>query len=92
MQKNLPEGYHETMNCGMIAYEVPLEQYPRTYNKQPLSYVGLASQKNYFAIYLNCIEAGSDRQERLRAEFAKAGKKLDMGKSCIRFKATVTWP
>jgi hypothetical protein len=87
IQNNLPKGYRETMNWGMISYEVPLERYPKTYNKQPLAFAALAAQKNHFAVYLNCCEAGSDREERLRAEFAKAGKKLDMGKSCIRFKA-----
>jgi hypothetical protein len=85
--KNLPQGYREGINWGMIAYEVPLERYPDTYNKQPLGYVCLAAQKNYYALYLNAIDAGSEREGSLRAEFAKAGKKLDMGKSCIRFKA-----
>ena len=74
------------MNWGMIAYVVPLERYPNTYNKQPLNCAALAAQKNHFALYLNWIDAGSDRGEKLRAEFARAGKTLDMGKSCIRFK------
>jgi hypothetical protein len=84
---NLPEGYREAMNWGMIAYEVPLERYPKTYNKQPLSYAALAAQKAYYALYLNCIDVGSEREERLRSEFEEAGKKLDMGKSCVRFKS-----
>jgi Domain of unknown function (DU1801) len=86
IRRNLPKGYREAMNWGMIAYEVPLERYPDTYNKQPLCYAALASQKNYHAVYLDCFEAGPERDEKLRAEFAKAGKKLDMGKACIRFK------
>jgi Domain of unknown function (DU1801) len=84
--ENLPPGYREGMNWGMIAYEVPLERYPNTYNKQPLSYATLAAQKNHFALYLNCCEGGSSREATLRAEFQKVGKELDMGKSCLRFK------
>ncbi len=87
VRANLADGYRETMNWGMIAYEVPLKRYPKTYNKQPLSYVALAAQKSHYALYLNCIEGGSERGDRLRSEFKKAGKKLDMGKACIRFKS-----
>jgi hypothetical protein len=87
VKKNLPRGYHETLNWGMIAYEIPLERYPNTYNKQPLSCACLAAQKNHYALYVNCFAEGSARADTLRAEFVKAGKKLDMGKSCIRFKA-----
>jgi hypothetical protein len=86
IKKNLPHGYEETMRWGMISYEVPLTRFANTYNKQPLSYAALAAQKNYYAVYLNCISACSEREARLRAEFEKAGKKLDIGKACIRFK------
>jgi hypothetical protein len=74
------------MSWGMIGWEVPLEVYPDTYNKQPLAFAGLAAQKNHYALYLNCIQASEERTQRLSAAFAAAGKKLDMGKSCIRFK------
>ncbi|HKI37172.1 MAG TPA: DUF1801 domain-containing protein [Gemmataceae bacterium] len=84
--RNLPDGYQETMNWGMISYEVPLEQYPNTYNGQPLSYAALAAQKNYYALYLMCVCGDTKSGERLREEFRKAGKKLDMGKSCVRFR------
>ena len=83
---NLPDGFVERMNWGMISWELPLELYPDTYNKQPLVYAGLAAQKNHNALYLNCIYASDERALRLRERFAAAGKKLDMGKSCIRFK------
>jgi hypothetical protein len=83
---HLPEGYREAMAFGMIGWGVPLARYPNTYNGQPLGYAALASQKNYAALYLNCVYASEDRAEKLRAAYAKAGKKLDMGKSCIRFK------
>ena len=51
----LPEGYAESMNWGMISWEIPLERYPKTYNKQPLMYAALASQKNYMSLYLMCV-------------------------------------
>ena len=52
---NLPVGYEEAMNWGMITYQVPLARYPKTYNGQPLAYAALASQKNYMAVYLTGI-------------------------------------
>lgn len=82
----LPEGIEESMNWGMIAYQVPLERYPDTYNGQPLLYAALASQKNHMAVYLMGIY-GSDS---LRATFEDAyratGKRMDVGKSCVRFR------
>ncbi len=83
---NLPEGYRETFNWGMITYEVPLERYPETYNGQPLAYLALAAQKNHYALYLNCVYQDPEQEARLRDGFKKAGKKLDLGKSCLRFK------
>lgn len=83
---HLPEGYSEAMNWGMISYEVPLERYPDTYNKQPLMYAALAAQKNHYGLYLMCVYQDSDRERQLREAFVAAGKKLDMGKSCVRFK------
>ena len=84
--EHLPAGYRESMSWGMINYEVPLERYPKTYNKQPLAYAGLAAQKNYFALYLCGVYQNSAEEARLREEFERAGKKLDMGKSCLRFR------
>jgi hypothetical protein len=83
---NLPDGYVERMNWGMISWEVPSDRYPDTYNGQPLVYAGLAAQKNYTALYLNCVYASEARSERLKAQWAASGRKLDMGKSCLRFK------
>jgi uncharacterized protein YdhG (YjbR/CyaY superfamily) len=82
----LPDGYVETMAWGMIAWEVPLEVSGPTYNRQPLVYVGLAAQKNYNSLYLTCACDSPDRTEQLRRAFAASGRKLDMGKSCIRFR------
>ena len=82
----MPDGYREGIGYGMIGWVVPLADYPDTYNKQPLAYAGLAAQKNYNSLYLTCVYASKQRTERLKAAAASAGKKLDMGKSCIRFK------
>jgi hypothetical protein len=82
----LPDGYVEGIGYGMIGWVVPLDRYPETYNKQPLAYAGLAAQKNHNSLYLNCVYASKLRTERLKAAFDEAGKKLDMGKSCVRFK------
>ena len=84
--KNLPKGYREVINYGMICYEIPLERYPDTYNGQPLCFVGLAAQKNHYAVYLTCVYQDPKQASWLKEEFKKAGKKLDMGKSCLRFK------
>ena len=84
--RHLPAGYQERMNWGMISYEIPLERYPKTYNGQPLSYAGLAAQKNYFALYLLGVYGSGEREGWFREAFARAGKKLDMGKSCVRFR------
>jgi Domain of unknown function (DU1801) len=84
--KNLPAGYQETMNWGMISYEIPLERYPKTYNKQPLSYAALAAQKNYFVLHLMAVYGSPEQAAWFREEFRKAGKKLDMGKACVRFR------
>ncbi len=90
--KNLPKGYEESMNWGMIAYEIPLDRYPDTYNKQPLLYMALAAQKNYYAVYSSGVYMDPLSQSWLKSEFEKADKKLDMGKSCIRFKKLENLP
>lgn len=81
---NLPEGYVEGVEWGMITYSVPLEVSGRTYNGRPLGYVSLASQKNYLSLYLMGVYG--EREQEFRAEFEATGRKLDMGKSCVRFK------
>ncbi len=83
---NLPDGYVERMSWGMISWEVPTERYRDTYNGQPLVYAGLAAQKNHTALYLNCVYASEERTEKMRSAWAAASRKLDMGKSCLRFK------
>ena len=84
--ENLPEGYEESMQFGMIGYSIPLESYPKTYNGKPLSFAGLASQKNHMALYLMNVYGDKKTKQWFINEFKASGKKLDMGKSCVRFK------
>jgi uncharacterized protein YdhG (YjbR/CyaY superfamily) len=84
--ENLPTGYEEAMNWGMITYQVPLETCPDTYNGQPLMYAALASQKNHTAVYLTGIYGDDTTREGFLTEYRATGKRLDMGKSCVRFR------
>ena len=83
---HLPTGYEEAMNWGMITYQVPLDTYPDTYNKQPLMYAALASQKNHMAVYLTGIYASDRRRSRFESAYRATGKRFDVGKSCVRFR------
>ena len=92
VRKNLPKGYEEVFAWGMVTWQVPLAVYPDTYNKKPLMFAALAAQKGHFSLYL-CNVYGSDPlRERFEEGFRKAGKKLDMGKSCVRFKTADALP
>ncbi len=87
--KNLPKGYEEGIQWGMPSYFVPLSEYPSGYNcqpDQPLPFVGFASQKNHMAFYGFCIYIDEVLKDRFVEDWKKTGKKLDMGKSCVRFK------
>jgi hypothetical protein len=83
---NLPEGYEETMGWGMIAYVVPLDRYPDTYNRQPLMYAALASQKNHMAVYLSGVYTDDGDRSAFEEAYKATGKRFDMGKSCVRFR------
>ena len=83
---NLPEGYEEVMNWGMVTYQVPLGVYPNTYNRQALMYAALASQKNHMAVYLSAIYSDEGARDRFEAAYKVTGKRFDVGKSCVRFK------
>jgi hypothetical protein len=83
----MPEGYQLGMNWGMPGWVVPLETFPHTYNRQPLAYVSLAAQRNYHSLYLMALYSDSEADAAFRAEFAATGRKLDMGKSCLRFRS-----
>lgn len=86
VRQHLPKGYVETMGFGMICYAIPLARYPNTYNGQPLGCAALAAQKNYYSLYLMSVYGDSKQERELRAAFESAGKRLDMGKCCVRFK------
>jgi uncharacterized protein YdhG (YjbR/CyaY superfamily) len=92
VRKHLPKGYKESVGYGMICYSVPLSTYPETYNGQPLCYAALAAQKNYCAIYLMNVYGDTPTAKAFKDGFKKAGKKLDMGKCCVRFKTAADLP
>lgn len=86
---NLDDGYAEIMQNGAIGYVVPHSVYPPGYHcdpTQPLPYVGIVSQKHHMGVHLFCVYCSEAEQRRFREAWIKTGKKLDMGKSCVRFK------
>jgi hypothetical protein len=86
---NLPKGYVECMGYGMIGYAVPHSLYPAGYHcdpKLPLPFANLASQKNHMALYLMTVYGDKATEQWFRKAWESAGKKLNMGKSCVRFK------
>ncbi|MBI3861753.1 MAG: DUF1801 domain-containing protein [Planctomycetia bacterium] len=88
--RNLDSDYEEGMQYGMIAYYVPHRVYPAGYHcdpRQPLPFAGLASQKNYMSLHLMCVYGGGDLLKWFETAWKKTGKKLDMGKACVRFKS-----
>ena len=89
IRKNLPKGFAEQMQYGMIGYVVPHKLYPAGYHckpEEPLPFAGLASQKNYMSLYLMSVYFSPTLLTWLKEQFVLKGKKLDMGKSCLRFK------
>ena len=95
---SLPSGYQEAMEWGMICYQVPLSISGPTYNQKPLAAVSIASQKNYISIYLLGIYASPEMTSEFHSRWQQSGKRLDMGKACVRFKTldgadleTIAW-
>ncbi len=90
IKKNLPKGFKETIAYGHIGYCVPHSKYPAGYHcdpKQPLPFMSIASQKNFIAVYHMGVYANPVLLKWFTTEHAKASpKKLDMGKSCMRYK------
>lgn len=90
LKKNLPKGFEEAMNYGMIGYVVPHSKYPQGYHctpELPLPFISIASQKNFIALYHMGLYADKKLLDWFVSEYPKHSKtKLDMGKSCIRFK------
>ena len=85
--EHLPKGFEETIVYGMIGYVIPLSRFPDTYNGQPLMLAGIASQKNYVALHMMGAYMNPPTRKILETGFKRAGKKLDMGKGCLRFKS-----
>lgn len=81
---SLPDGYVERVTPSMVLYEVPLQEYRDTYNRQPLQYVALASQKRHMSLYLMGIDAVAQRGIAFEDEYRASGKRYDVGKSCVR--------
>lgn len=96
IKKNLPKGFKEMMSYGMMGYSVPHSIYPAGYHcdpKQPLPFIGIASQKHFIAVYHMGIYADPKLSKWFVAAHEKVvGKKIDMGKSCIRYKKPAEIP
>ncbi len=84
--KHLPKGYKEVIQYGMISYWITLATYPDTYNKQPLAIISLGAKKNYYTLHLVGGYNNSHLRSQLENRYKVAGKKLDMGAGCLRFK------
>ncbi|MCA9322054.1 MAG: DUF1801 domain-containing protein [Planctomycetes bacterium] len=89
IRKNLDPSFKEGIQYNMIGYFLPHSVYPAGYHcdpKQPLPFAGIASQRNHMGLYLFCIYCSEEDKEKFCEEWRATGKKLDMGKSCVRFK------
>lgn len=86
VRKNIPKGYEESMALGFVTWSVPLTVLPDTYNGQALWYVAFAATKAGFSLYLMSVYGHKEQEAEFKAAYKKAGKKLDMGKACLRFK------
>ena len=89
IRKNIDKAFEEGMQYGMLGYYLPHSKYPAGYHcdpKQPLPFASIASQKNHIGLYLFCIYCSEGETERFREEWLASGKRLDMGKSCVRVK------
>ena len=89
INKHLPKGYKEGIQYGMPGWFVPHSIFPDGYHcdpKQPVPFASVASQKNHMAIYLMCIYGDEKHRKWFEKEWKKTGLRLDMGKSCVRFK------
>jgi hypothetical protein len=87
VNKHIPRGYEECLVWGTIGWAIPLSRYPDTYNKQPICYVALSSQKTYCSLYLFGAYRSASQLEQLKAAFKAARKTLVMGKSCVNFES-----
>lgn len=86
VQAAMPAGYERTVEFGMLSWVVPLSRFPDTYNGRPLGYVSLAAQKRHCSLYLMGLYADVERELSFRERWTAGGRKLDMGKACLRFR------
>lgn len=86
IRKSLPKGYKESMDWGIPSYVIPLNRYPHTYNQQPLAYVAVGANKNHFSLHLMACYGNPTLMKEFEIAYKKSGKRLDMGKACLRFK------
>lgn len=91
-QQHLPAGLQEAMNFGMIVYQVPEQIVGETYNGQPLVYAAIANQKQYISLYLMSVYAWDGLREDFESRYRESGLPMNIGKSCIRFKALSKLP
>ncbi len=89
---HLPDEFVEGMQYGMIGYYLPLERYPDTYNGEPLGIASLANQKRHVSLYLMGIYANDDDARWFKERWEATGTRLDMGKSCVRFRTLADVP
>ncbi len=92
VRENLPKGFKESIGWGAITYAIPLKDYPDTYNGQPLCIAALSAGKNYCSLHLMAAYGDPKTRRWLGDAFRKSGKKLDMGKACVRFKSVDDLP
>lgn len=92
IRKNLPRGFREAVQWGMICYTVPLSRFSATYNGQALCYAALAAHRNHHSLHLMTVYGSPSEEKRFRAQYKATGKKLDMGKSCVRFRSAEDLP
>ena len=92
IRENLPAGYDEGLLWGMVCWYVPLERYPNTYNGQPLGIAALAAQKRHYAVYLFSIYEDDGLREEFEQRYRDSGKRMDVGKSCVRFTKLANLP
>jgi Domain of unknown function (DU1801) len=92
IRKNLARGFEEGMQYGMIGYYIPLSRYSETYNGQPLTIASLAAQKQYLVVYLMSVYGDPATRRWFEREYRASGKRLDMGKSCVRFRSLADLP
>jgi hypothetical protein len=95
VNKGLPKGYKEGIQYGMIGWNVPHSLFPQGYHcdpEQPLPFACLANQKNHMSLYLMCIYGDEGHRKWFETAWRKTGRKLDMGKSCVRFRSAEDVP